>query len=551
MPANKGGLTKQVVSRPWGIAKSKAIKKFEHLGNNPEEAAELWKNLRSKFKGLQIPNKHVYKDILGISGNKPDKHKDRTDYFENDTLSDMEDSSPQPSTSRAIEPPRKRQRGNSQLSSRISEDVIQTSTDEGVYMLPQEDALSSNAVANGEVTSTGGSECVEGTPMASATGNNVLYQGFGGSTSRPNPDFIVVKKTFKRTFTSTINFTKQRKAEMELLLNDNDNGWPNAISDPSIAKFTVNHGGHIIPYWYKQASTKPEDWNLPDEFIGYRIKKFGFNFNNMQLHVINNNKSNTAEVPVTAPPNARIWTFTDVHNDYGIPEHHTKTYARYEECMNIIEYRNLSIQPDRHIYMGSDPAMHMINEGWLYGNNKFTALTPNYIYDMKKHPGYRECVISSGGFALEYACESTPLCLFPGESSHSLDFTSLTGIPKVENYQCSNKNINNLEVWPTHEITVQKTSDKTMATVQTSYFNEQYRHIHYSGCFQNSAGQDLGAPSIADDNGVNKLIKKGVTANNICDHNVNTEVDGSNRRTYQTNRPPMYLIGIYPDVVII
>ena len=47
-----------------------------------------------------------------------------------------------------------------------------------------------------------------------------------------------------------------------------------------------------------------------------------------------------------------------------------------------------------------------------------------------------------------------------------------------------------------------------MATVQTSYFNEQYRHIHYSGCVQNSAGQDLGAPSLADDNGVNKLVKK-------------------------------------------
>ena len=147
MPANKGGLTKQIVSRLWGIAKSKAIKKFERLGNNPEEAAQLWKDLRSKFKGLQIPNKNVYKDILGISGQKKDNYKDITDYFENDTLSDMEDSSPQPSTSRATEPLRKRKRENPQLSSRISEDVIQTSTDEGVYMLPQEDALASDAVA--------------------------------------------------------------------------------------------------------------------------------------------------------------------------------------------------------------------------------------------------------------------------------------------------------------------------------------------------------------------------------------------------------------------
>ena len=34
--------------------------------------------------------------------------------------------------------------------------------------------------------------------------------------------------------------------------------------------------------------------------------------------------------------------------------------------------------------MGSDPAMHLINEGWLYGDNKYTAITPNYIYDIKK-----------------------------------------------------------------------------------------------------------------------------------------------------------------------
>ena len=68
MPANKGGFTKQIVSRLWGIAKSKAIKKFERLGNNPEEAAQLWKDLRSKFKDLQIPNKNVYNDIFGISG---------------------------------------------------------------------------------------------------------------------------------------------------------------------------------------------------------------------------------------------------------------------------------------------------------------------------------------------------------------------------------------------------------------------------------------------------------------------------------------------------
>ena len=76
----------------------------------------------------------------------------------------------------------------------------------------------------------------------------------------------------------------------------------------------------------------------------------------MQLHVINNNNNDTAEVPINAPPNARVWTFTDIHNDYGIPEHHTKTYAhtnlfRDEECMNDIGHRNISIQPDRHIYI--------------------------------------------------------------------------------------------------------------------------------------------------------------------------------------------------------
>ena len=155
----------------------------------------------------------------------------------------------------------------------------------------------------------------------------------------------------------------------------------------------------------------------------------------MLLHVINNNKNDPNEVPVVAPPNARVWTFTDVDNDYGIPEHHTKAYThnnrfRDEECMDSTSMREISVQPYRHIYMAGDPAMHMLNEAWTVSDNKYIALTPNYIYDFKKHSGYRECVISSGGFALEYECKDVPLSLFPGETSHTLNFTPTSGIVK-------------------------------------------------------------------------------------------------------------------------
>ena len=239
-----GGLTKTIVTRLWGIAKSKALKPFRDINYNEDEARKKWAELRKQYKGLQIPNKSVYHEIYNIGKELYDTW-DNNEQASDDIQNDMPSPKPGPS---GVEPPSKKRKENPQLTSRITEDVIESTNDEGTYMLPQEDVMDTGAVSSEEITSTGGSECVEGAPMASATGNNVLYQGFGGTTIGSNPKFITVKKTFRRTFTSVINFTKQRKAEMELLTNTTDDGWTTAITDPCIAKFTVNHGGHIIPY---------------------------------------------------------------------------------------------------------------------------------------------------------------------------------------------------------------------------------------------------------------------------------------------------------------
>ena len=55
----------------------------------------------------------------------------------------------------------------------------------------------------------------------------------------------------------------------------------NSINDSGMAAVSFDHGGHIVPYFFKEASTDAQDWNLPDDCIGYKIDEIGFDIPNM------------------------------------------------------------------------------------------------------------------------------------------------------------------------------------------------------------------------------------------------------------------------------
>lgn len=268
-------------------------------------------------------------------------------------------------------------------------------------------------------------------------GNNMFFQGFGGATKPRMPSAYTYTDTYKRSFQThslmqprlsttpaavlnckTLYLTDQTQAELA--------GFP-----AGFIHGYCDHDGLFIPYDIMEASMKNCDWNKPMDHLAYEVVEFGFNIPNLRLSVMNNDRTTTTQVAPAPPADARMWMFVDVNNDYGMPmvikqDNYQHNFDFAEEDFLIanaeryalphVEYRHFRFDPNLVVpLLTGDPTWAGTDEDFIYHGESANAL-----YDIKRHPGYHEFVLSEASMGLSYTPNS-PVVRFPHPPQSSFD----------------------------------------------------------------------------------------------------------------------------------
>ena len=114
----------------------------------------------------------------------------------------------------------------------------------------------------------------EGAGSASGSGE------FGQYTSPEGQHFTTFRKNYSKTFRCYCMFDGVSKCEVNTKAGDHD------------CTITINHGGHTFPYWRRLAFTNPEDFNQPNNVIGFRCTRMGFNVPRMEVSTCPNSNMN-------------------------------------------------------------------------------------------------------------------------------------------------------------------------------------------------------------------------------------------------------------------
>ncbi|RUS86780.1 hypothetical protein EGW08_005440 [Elysia chlorotica] len=242
-----------------------------------------------------------------------------------------------------------------------------------------------------------------GSPHSGA-GINVAGQGAGNFKHTGFPLESKRYTTDGRTKRISQIFTKTLKSYVE-----DGNDRSGGIASHGVGysgnetKFYVNHGMSVIPYFYRYASMKPQDWN--HKAIGYRLKRTWFKVHNMYVLTRPNDKADPSFSQHEAPPHTEIEFFVDCHGDYGYPEVQSGVYTTNDnfvdtsgEGTNGLQDCILKAQPTRHFVRPTREACHII-QGWKDEN---TAKTPNQVYNMEQHDGYIKTCAEQGQFEFEW-----------------------------------------------------------------------------------------------------------------------------------------------------
>lgn len=263
-------------------------------------------------------------------------------------------------------------------------------------------------------------------------GNNTLFKGFAGSTKINCPKGHTYEQTYKRPFAIHTEFpapTEDHAATIYTAVeyfHDRDAASIDGYGSGYVVA-DCDHGGVFVPYWFVEASMKEYDWNVPNDHIGYEVVEFGFNIPNLRLSVMNNDREEVTQVAPAPPADARMWMFVDTFNDYGIMNNHdvlkcTHSSKFTEEDIVVAEYDRYALPTLGARYFVLDPTVteHMIHSQWTAGTGLVFSTDANSLYDMKRHPGYKEFTLSSVSMGMKYTPNS-PMVRFPHPSTTSLD----------------------------------------------------------------------------------------------------------------------------------
>ncbi|GFO18438.1 hypothetical protein PoB_004494300 [Plakobranchus ocellatus] len=98
-------------------------------------------------------------------------------------------------------------------------------------------------------------------------GANVYFDGWGVWTSPEGQHFTTFRKSYAKTFKSYCTFNGKKHASASLR--------KHVHPEADEVTVTINHGGNTLPYWKRNASTCDEDFNQPNNVIGFRCINMG------------------------------------------------------------------------------------------------------------------------------------------------------------------------------------------------------------------------------------------------------------------------------------
>lgn len=438
---------KKQITQLWGKAKRIYIQKRQRqFQDTPDEALDAWKEYRRSLpKTVSRPARNLLDentplpeyDYHGFTDDEDDDDPFdlRKEQVNPEEAADFGLSEGNEQTDMASKRPAgTRDPTEEDLPSRETE--VSQPPDEST--VPMESEASAAGISGGGGISAGRADTMGGTGGGLAgAGNNAMFKGFGGAT-RPMEGYVKqISHTYKRSFAVHTNFeppaTSVEAATLSFDLDPTPDKTIEALEkyDTDFVHASCDHTLVMVPYNNMEASMKTCDWNMPPEFVSYKLKKFGFNMPNMRLQIMNNDRTNTTQVAPAPPANARMFTFVDVYNDYGIPATHIDQYSHsagfIEEDMvqaSQGRYALPQLKP-RNFELPVAAALQLMGEpGWSYDatGRQATHTDPNMMYDLKRHDGYNEFRLETASMGLTYI-PKMPAVRFPMPPVTSLDWT--------------------------------------------------------------------------------------------------------------------------------
>lgn len=400
-------------------------------------------------------------------------------------------------------------------------------------------------------------------------GNNQYFHGFAKSTvPRDPPDYCYVD-TYRRPFAIHTPFPDQDKMGSVIYTT------PTTTRDAAQAgpigfqtqfyESEVTHNGVIVPYWFREASMKGCDWNKPMDHVAFEVLEYGFDIPNLRLNILNNDRATVEEVAPAPPADARMWIFVDTNNDYGIPEQHDKQTMTHNDDFqledmidtDIKKYQLPVLGPRSFLLTGAEVNAIMASSTFNVDQDQYVTQDPHAVYDMKRHPGYHEFILSEASLSFSY--KPAPVKVrFPHMPNTSLDFNMRQHSTKQPFFQ---KNfVGEVGTWSNFQL------EDYMQTIDEPTNIEQIAEVSYYIAGQSAYTRQIGdtTPSTLTDNTQSMIDKFGhhpvrpaPVATIIPEYKdsrirqssrVDVTDDGHVSAHHISKRPPIFTFGVYKEL---
>lgn len=484
--------------RAWGRAKTEFLNEEIRKGYSKAQAEENWRAERRRYKllGVQYPNRQVIERLKQKTQKTHGNEDEAEDLFSGDfSLSEVLDAEETAYLNAAYDDYEKQQRPQSAptvtktATKRPPEPDTEEAGPSGVsapkYPAVEPTNTGDNMATQSLITdfteatmdtsggNTGGGPGVVdnmgggGGGLAGA-GNNMFHNGFGGVSEPVDPEAFAYVQTYRRSYTIDTTFPETEDSEIaheaRIAITPGNTWDANATPqlDPWPTKFhdgKFNHMGVMFPYFVREAPMKPHEWNAHIDHHGYKLLEYGFELKNARLSIMNNPKKDATEVAPAPPSDARMWFHVDTTGDYGIPETYESADLQHNNYFTEEEITDpdpnkysLPLTGTRTILVTPAEFTQLTtNRMWKKtADNKYMlAADPNSLYDIKRHPGYREFILSTTKpHQIGYSYKADlPIVEFPNKDSASLTM-STRGYKGYYTDFYNSSNTTTITMWP-------------------------------------------------------------------------------------------------------
>ena len=392
---------------------------------------------------------------------------------------------------------------------------------------------------------------------------------FSGKWGKQNFKSAVNKVVVKRRFNKPTKFGIDFDPSTAMATID-ISGERNHDSNVLTSKLEFNHGGVIIPYFYREASMDVCDWALEQGAVGYRIKSFGFTINHFHCISRPNDKGDTAQVPPQIPDKIHLWMLVDEGHHYGVSQFYDPQSTDFSHCDQFQDRKGVSSsnsrvmkqQPNRQMWLPKSHVKKIIHHGWSYSDNKYTHDDPNKLIDITALKGYRDIVLSDmTDLSYNYEVPNPKWNFFNIDAHYRMDYSGKIVIDAYDNtygmHGILNNNESKLSMWPTATFNVETVNN--MTKYQRNRMNDKVFGSRAPSMSQTDMNELQGTARVFRNNESAVVRAEGPpmktsTAFLNPKFGYKTRMDalrnpltGEGRGSDETT-PPIVLLGVYPDV---